>query len=74
MIRRRRWKPEERQRVKANYGRMSGAELAEMLDRTQRAVWREACRQGVSRKTQANPEPVAWRGPVNRCEPMRARL
>ena len=72
MIRRRRWKPEERQRVKANYGRMSGAELAEMLDRTERAVWREACRQGIAAYKRA--EPVQWRGPVNRCEPMRARL
>lgn len=72
MIRRRRWMPDERQRVKTDYGRMTGAELGALLDRTERAVWREACRQGIAAHKRA--EPVQWRGPVNRCKPMRNAL
>lgn len=56
------WSAEDRQKVKANYGRgMTAAELAEMLGRTERAVWREASRQGITNQSkQFTPKSDNW--------------
>ena len=55
------WSAEDRQKVRANYGRMTAAELAEMLGRTEHAVWREASRQGITNQSkQFTPKPDNW--------------
>lgn len=55
------WSVEDRQKVRANYGRMTAAELAEMLGRTQLAVWREASRLGVTNQVkQYAPKRDDW--------------
>ena len=43
----RNWTPEDKQKLRTNYGRFPAWELAEMLDRTTDSVWRMACRMGV---------------------------
>lgn len=58
----RKWSADDRQKVAANYGRgMTAAEIGEMLGRSTMAVWREACRQGLTNQAKEfTPKPDRW--------------